>query len=265
MTAQEVITEILNNLKSQAKPGVNLLTLEHSCESLISIMGATSINKGYFPSWAKIPFPSVVCLSVNDTVNHGIPFDYILRDGDLLTIDCGINVQNVAADAGFTIPIGTISSRDERLLRYTKKALYMGISKIKLGVKITEVGKAIEKYAMLNGYVVSRRMNGHAIGKLMHEEPTIPMFNIGYEEVRVNDLSNRGYHYSFKEYDNIPVFYEGQVVCIEPHLTYKDEFGKITIDQWTCKTRDGKKSAMAEHMVKVTSLGPEILTKHIIE
>lgn len=246
MNAVEVLNELLANLIRRSKPGVNLLSLEITAETLLTLMGAESVNKGYQPSWAQTPFPSVLCLSVNDQIGHAPVRDYTLKDGDLLTIDCGVKVNNECADAGCTIGIGKITARDERLLRYTRHALLEGIQAIRVGEPITEVGKALEKYARRNGFVVLKRMSGHGIGSEMHMKPFIPMFDLG----------------KFAK-EPIPVFNEGQVVCIEPHLTYKDEFGIIDKDGWTVKARDGRKSAMAEHQVKVTSLGAEILTKHI--
>src|SRR5438034_4301390 len=127
MTAVNVLNELLKNLIIQAQPGVNLLELEGSAERQMQIMGAMSANKGYMPSYAKTPFPSNLCLSVNDEIGHAPARDYILKDGDLLKIDCGLFVDNLCADAGLTVPIGTASARDERLIRYTKRALMAGI------------------------------------------------------------------------------------------------------------------------------------------
>ncbi len=248
MTAIEVLNQLLDSIVHHARPGKNLLALELQAERLMLIMGATSANKGYQPQGVKVPFPSILCLSVNDEIGHAPARDYILKDGDLLTIDCGLFVDNLCADAGLTMPIGTVSSRDLRLLRYTKRALKMGISQIRTGVKITEVGRAIEKCANQNGFVVVKRMAGHGIGQQMHMEPVIPMFDFG---IPIHNTPPD------------PVFYEGQIVCIEPHLTYKDEFGILDSDGWTLRTRDKRKSAMFESMCKVTSLGAEILTKHI--
>lgn len=260
--AAEVVSEIVKGIIKRAEVGVNLLVLEQVAEGLMTILNATSANKGYHPSWAKIPFPSSICLGVNDVIVHGVPTDYVLKDGDLLTIDCGILVGNFAGDCGVTIPIGTISGRDTRLLRYTKRALLKGISVIKPGVKVTEVGKAIENYVRVNGFVVNKRFTGHGIGKAMHEEPRIPHYNIGQEEI-VEVLPSGKKKYIYKEYDNIPIFQVGQVICIEPHLTYRDEYGTLDKDGWTVRTRDGRNSAFAEEMVRVTELGAEILTTHI--
>lgn len=258
MKAIEVLDELLADLVFLATPGTNLQYLENNAELLLKQSGAISCNKGYQPKGAKTPFPSILCLSINDQIAHAPARNYILKDGDLLTIDCGLNVDNFCADAALTILIGMkISSRDERLLYYAKQATKVGISVIKPGVKITEVGKAIEKYANRNGYVIVKKLAGHGIGKTMHEEPTIPMYDIGLEENILTIKGKKSYYY--KDYDNIPTFKEGQIVCIEPHLTYKDELGILDDDGWTLRSRDGKRSAMFEHMVRVTKDGSEIL------
>lgn len=258
MKAIEILEALLNNLVISANPGQNLLDLERTAQTSLDLTGAISCNKGYAPS-GHTPFPTILCTSVNEEIAHAPSCrDYILQNGDLLTIDCGLNVDNFCADAAITISIGTISSRDERLLRYAKQATNVGISVIKPGVKITEVGKAIEQFANQNGYVIVKQLAGHGIGKTMHEEPTIPMYDIGQEEYVEIDKKHHK-RYSYKDFDNIPVFKEGQIVCIEPHLTYKDEFGILDDDGWTLRSRDGKRSAMFESMVKVTKEGSEIL------
>jgi methionyl aminopeptidase len=260
MTAIEVLNALLVDLVDKAQVGTNLMELETSAQTFLQIMGATSCNKGYAPN-GRSPFPSILCLSVNEEVAHAPAKLRVLQDGDLLTIDCGLSVDNFCADAAVTIPIGSISNRDARLLRYAKEATYVGIRAIQPGVKVTEVGKAIEGYAKRNGYVVVKPLAGHGIGKTMHEDPTIPMYDIGLEEiVTVNEKGKKAYEY--KEYTNTPTFQEGQIVCIEPHLTYKDEFGIVGSDGWTLSSRDEKRSAMFEHMARVTKFGAEILTKH---
>lgn len=263
MTGADTLSHLLRTLAEQALPGVNLLELESNAAMIIGLMGATSCNKNYQPEWAKSPFPSILCLAVNDEISHAPARDQILNDGDLLTIDCGIKVDNLCFDAALTVGIGEVSARDERLLRYSKKTLEMGISIIKPGVKVTEVGRTIENYAKQNGFVTNKRLNGHAIGEAMHLEPVIPMYNIGLERVP-SFVDKRGrQQYVYRDYQNIPVFVEGQMYCIEPHLSYKDEYGILGSDGWTVKTRDGRKASMFESMVKVTSTGVEILTTHI--
>ncbi len=260
--AAQTVSEVIKGVIRNAKPGVSLLVLEKQASDLIEILGAASLNKNYHPGWSEVPFPSVLCLNVNDGIGHGIPTSYVLKDGDLLTIDCGISIGGYAGDCGVTIPIGTVSSRDERLLRYTKQTILEGIKQVFPGNKVTEVGKAMQLFARKNGYVINKRMNGHGIGKAMHEKPSIPSYNIGLEEkITVDEKGKK--HYTSTEYESIPVFVAGQVICIEPYLSYKDEYGKLEVDHWTLSTRDGRKSAMVEHMIRVTPDGSEILTTHI--
>ena len=257
MIPEEVISEVLISIVEKAQIGVNLLELEKRAETAIAMRGAESANKGYQSSWSKSPFPSVVCLGVNEQVGHNIPRDYVLKDGDLLKIDCGIIINGQAGDAGLTIPIGKISNRDERLLRYTKRALYRGIKVIKVGGKVSDVGKAIEPYLGQMGFAVVRQMNGHGIGAQMHMKPMISHFIVPPTEKRV------GKKYEYTEVD-LGTFHEGQVVCIEPHVTYHRDIVREA-DGWGLKTRDGRKSAMFEHQVEISISGVRILTTHITE
>lgn len=245
----DLITKLLLELSGMAKVGVNLLDLEAHAEKFLKEHKAESINKGYKPDWAEKPFPSILCLSIDDEITHGIPKDRILKDGELLKIDVGIRYKGYCADSALTIPIGNLDSRDERLLRYTKRAVYVGIDKIKAGVEISEIGIAIERYLSQMGFVVNKALVGHGISKKMHEEPKIPMF----------DTTSR-----LTKGKKIPRLKVGQVICIEPHVSYKDPVGYVGDDGWTIKTRDGRKSAMYEHMVEVLKDGYKILTNHFI-
>lgn len=257
MLAHEVISEVLKSIVEKAQAGVNLLELEKRAETAISIRGAESANKGYKPAFANTPYPSVVCLGVNEQVGHNIPRDYVLQEGDLLKIDCGIIINGQAGDAGLTVPIGKISDRDERLLRYSKRALYQGIKVIKAAGKITDVGKAVETYLRQMGFSVVKQMNGHGIGSQMHIEPVIPHFVLPAIEKKI------GNKYEYTRPD-LGIFTEGQIVCIEPHVAYNEGVVREP-DGWGLKTIDGRKSVFFEHMIKVTNLGHEVLTTHINE
>ena len=163
-----------------------------------------------------------------------------------MNFDLSVKVGDFCGDAGVTIPIGQLSSRDERLLRYARRTCYAGIEVIKDGVNVIEIGHAIQKYANQMGFVVNENMAGHKISKEMHEKPMIPNFSVREEEI--------------EKYGAI--LKAGDVVCIEPMLTYKDYLGRLKSDGWTLETKDGKKSAMFEHMVLVTKDGYKILTDH---
>ena len=258
MTPAETITEVLRAVAEMAKPGVNILEIERRAETTMQILGAVSANKGYFPKWATSPFPSVICLGVNDVIAHAIPKEYELMDGDLLHVDCGLIVDGMCGDAGMTLPVGTISNKDERLLRFAKASLYEGIRMIRPGVKVTAIGEAIEDHARRNGYVVNKRFLGHGIGKEMHEHPSIPHYYIPPEQVRVGK-----HKWEQREITKVPTLEIGQVICLEPMLTYRDQSGYMSNDGWTFKTRDGRKSAFFEHMIRVTPDGHEVLTSHI--
>lgn len=257
MFPQEVVSEVIRAVIRDAKPGVSLLTLEQLADTTMSIMGATSYNKGYHPKWAPTPFPSTLCLGVNDVIAHAIPTDYILKEGDLLHIDCGVRVGDLAGDAGITIPIGEISTKDKHLLKYAKRALYAGIDVIRAGVDIIDIGRAIEYEARSHGFVVNRSMRGHGIGKDMHEEPFIAHFE---QDNREWDPKKKRY-IETKLKDPVRLV-AGQIICLEPMLTYKDDIGYIDKDGWTVRTRDGKKSAFFEAMIEVQDDGANILTTH---
>lgn len=245
------LSAILRATAERAAEGVSLKLLESTVEHLIATYGVTSINKGYVGHVdGHKPFPAVVCLGVNNIIAHGVPSDYVLMSGDMLSIDMGITKDGACADAALTIGIGDISNADERLLRHAKKALYECIRMVKPGVDVVDMGKQLDFWVLQRGYVTSRMFYGHGIGKGMHEDPLVPHFDVA-DIPKYPDI-----HYLLKI---------GDVICLEPYLTYKDRYGILLGDDWTTVTRDGKKSAMFEHMVKVTESGYTILTDHIEE
>ncbi len=256
MKPEEVITQTINTLVQAAKVGVSLLELEAMAETSISIMGAESYNKGYHPKWAPIPFPSVICLGVNDVIAHPIPTAYVLKDGDLLHIDIGIKINGLCGDAGMTIPIGKVSNKDRHLLKYARRALYSGLDQIKAGVDIADIGRAIEYEVVSHGFVVNRVFRGHGIGKDMHEAPFIPHY----------EIEDKKWNPTLRKYEEVPqekiILEVGQIICLEPMITYKDDVGYIDTDGWTTRTRDHRKSAFFEHMAVVEPEGCTILTKH---
>ena len=262
MKPAEVVSEVIKTVVERAKAGVSLLELEHTAEVAMQLYGAVSADKGYQRAWATRPFPGALCLGVNDVIAHGIPDSYQLKDGDLLSIDSGIVLDGWCADAATTIPIGEVSNKDERLLCYAQRALYKGIEVVRPGVKVTKIGEAIELYARQMGYVVNHVFFGHGIGKTMHEGLQIPHFELPRKEIKI-EIRPGKFKYEYKEPEGIPELSEGQVICIEPMLTYKDYTGGRDNDGWTFRTRDGKNSAMFESMVLVTDTGFEILTNHL--
>lgn len=261
MTPQEVVSQVIKAVIEKAEAGVSLLELDRQAETTLSILGAISYNKGYHPRWASVPFPFSICLGVNDVIAHGVPSDYKLKDGDLLSIDSGIKINGRCGDAAITIPIGEVSNKDKNLLKYAKRALYAGIEVIKAGLPLSEIGEAIETEAMRYGYVVNKTMRGHGIGAEMHESPFIPHFDTTQEEVIKPTRWQERNKYKYTK-QNLETLFAGQVICLEPMLTYKDDVGFLDKDGWTLRTRDGRKSAFFEHMIEVTQERYNIVTTH---
>lgn len=246
--APQIVSKILKRLSESCYEGVNLLQLEGMAEEMLKDLGAKSYNKGYTKYEGQKPYPAILCLNVNDEIAHTPPRDYKLKAGDLLTIDIGIKYKGYAGDAALTVGIGELSNRDRRLLKAAKKALYIGIGEVKAGVKISRIGIAIEQFCRIYGYSVNYSTGGHDIDKKMHNGMIIPMFDVSK---RITDPEKE------------PVLQEGQVICIEPVLSFEDNRGFLQEDGWTIKTRDGRKAAMFEHMIEVTKEGFKVLTDHI--
>ena len=235
-----IVTDILLELAEMTKPGVSLELLAELAERRIEEAGGEPCFKGYQPKWAKTPFPSVVCTSVEFEVCHGIPHNRILKEGEIISYDLGVKYKSGCGDACITIPVGEVNNRRQRAMRYGLEALYRGIKQVKAGIPISAIGKAIEDYCIENGYNVIKDFAGHHIGKEVHEKPYIS-------------------HYYRKEDDNV-FLKEGAVICIEPIITP----GKVNImigeDKWTAYVMDGQPVVQYEMMVLVTADGYEILT-----
>lgn len=249
--AAAIVSSIVGLVAAKAKPGVTLNQLDDYAAQLCKQFKAEPYNLGYKPFFATSPYPAILCLSVNDMIAHGIPNDYALKEGDTLNIDTGIKFNGVCGDCALTIPIGQIDNKTERLLRFANRACYAGIQKIKAGALVVEVAKAVETYAMQMNYVTNVVFCGHDIGEEMHKDLSIPFFT-SFDPRYVAAFAGKK-------------FVAGQVVCLEPMLTYKDRRGQLLQDGWGRVTADGKNSAMFEHMVLVKEDGYEILTDHFVK
>ena len=247
-----VVSSIIGLVAGRIKPGVKLTDLELYAFSLIKEFKAESYNLGYKPAWAATPFPSVLSTSVNNCIAHGIPTEYELKEGDLVNLDLGIKFNGVCGDCAMTVPVGQIENKHERLLRFANRACYMGIQQIKAGVSVADIGRAIETYAMQMGYVTNQVFSGHDIGEEMHGTGlVIPNFySLDARYIK---------HFGLKKLN------AGQVVCIEPMLTFKDKRGIMASNGWSLYTGDKKYSAMFEHMILVKEDGYEVLTDHFIK
>lgn len=220
-------------LKEFIKVGITTKELDKLAEDFIKNKGATSSFKGYNG------FPKSICTSVNEEVVHGIPSNYKLKDGDIISIDIGVCYKGYHGDSAWTYPVGNISDNKKFLLEETRKSLYKGLEQVKPGNRIGDIGFAIESYAKLKKLGVVKELVGHGVGSSIHEEPDIPNYG----------MPNTGH-----------ILKEGMVLAIEPMLNFGSEKIFLKEDDWTIITQDNKPSAHFEHTVLVVKDGYEILT-----
>ncbi|MGN6608904.1 MAG: type I methionyl aminopeptidase [Jatrophihabitans sp.] len=238
--AGSVVARALAAARAAAKPGVRLTELDGIARGVLADAGATSPFLGYQPSFADRPFPGVLCLSVNDAVLHGIPTAYRLRDGDLLSVDCGATLDGWTGDAAVSFVVGTPSADDLRLVERTESALQAGIEAARPGATIGDISAAIGRVARASGYGLHTDFGGHGVGRTMHESPSVP-----------NDgRAGRGLRLQ-----------PGLTIAIEPwFLAGGRDAYRIDPDGWTLRSDDGSRGAHAEHTIAVTADGPRILT-----
>ncbi|TVZ05221.1 type I methionyl aminopeptidase [Trebonia kvetii] len=238
--AGQVVADILTAARSTAAPGVTLAELDAAAREILTKAGATSPFFNYHPRFAPIPYPAVICTSVNDAALHGIPGDYRLRPGDLLSVDAGATLDGWVGDAAISFSVGTAHDGDAELIATTEAALAAGIAAAQPGGRLGDISAAIGKIGKAGGYGISTDLGGHGVGRTMHEDPHIP--NRG--------KAGRGLRL-------VP----GLVIAIEPWFIgggsddiYLDE------DGWTIRTGDGSRAAHVEHTIAITDDGPVILT-----
>jgi len=237
--AGRFVADVLAQTAAAAHVGVNLLELDALAHDLIRRRGAESCYIDYHPSFGASPFGKVICTSVNDAVLHGLPHDYRLQDGDLLTLDFAASVDGWVADSAVSLVVGTPRDEDLRLIDTTRRALTAGIEAAQPGGRIGDISAAIAAVAHAEGYSINTQFGGHGVGRTMHGDPHIS-----------NDgRAGRGYPLR-----------PGLVVAIEPwflettHEIYTDR------DGWTLRSADGSRGAHSEHTVAITDDGPLVLT-----
>lgn len=238
--AGKVVADALAAVRAAAAPGVRLNELDGTAREVLRAAGATSPFLGYQPRFASTPFPGVVCTSVDDAVLHGIPGRYALREGDLLSVDCGALLDGWAGDAATTFSVGAPRPGDPELVAATREALAAGIAAAVPGARIGDVSATIGAVARERGCGVGTDFGGHGIGRTMHEDPSVP-----------NDgRAGRGLRLQ-----------PGLVVAIEPWF-FAGGRGDYTIDDdgWTLRSAHGLPGAHEEHTVAVTEDGPVVLT-----
>lgn len=233
------IADLLDDLARRARPGVNLLDLEDRARALITQRGATSCYWDYAPSFGRGPFRNVICLSVNDAVLHGLPHDYTLRDGDLLSMDIAVSIDGWVADSAHSVIVGVPRPEDERLIEATETALKAGIAAAVPGNRLGDISAAIGAVAAEYGYPVNTEFGGHGLGRTMHEDPHVP--NTG--------RAGRGL-----------TLRPGLTLALEPWFAAGTD--KITYDPdgWTIRSADGSRTAHSEHTIAITGGAPLVLT-----
>jgi methionyl aminopeptidase len=236
----QVVAQVLAAVRSQARAGTRLAELDEAARTVLAEAGATSPFLGYRPSFAPVPYPAVICTSVNDAALHGIPGGYRLADGDLLSVDCGAVLDGWAADAAISFTIGPARSGDARLIATTEAALRAGIAAAVPGARIGDISAVIGAAGRAGGYGICTDFGGHGVGRAMHEDPHIP--NEG--------PAGRGRRLT-----------PGLVIAIEPwFLAGGQDSYYIDDDGWTIRSGDGSRAAHAEHTVAITADGPQVLT-----
>ncbi|WP_458685560.1 type I methionyl aminopeptidase [Nocardia tengchongensis] len=234
------VAGVLAELKDKAQIGVNLLDLEAVVRARIRERGAVSCYWDYSPSFGRGPFRNTVCLSVNDAVLHGLPFDYTLRDGDVLSMDLAVGIDGWVADSAVTTIIGAPDPEDARLIRATETALDAAIAVAEPGNTVGDLSAAIAEVARAHGYRVNTEFGGHGLGRTMHEDPHIP--NTG--------RPGRGFRLR-----------PGLTIAIEPWFARGTDRIVTDPDGWTLRSADGSRTAHSEHTIAITETGPQILTR----
>jgi methionyl aminopeptidase len=231
-----IVRQVLDEVRSMVAPGVTTMDLERAAEKKIAELGAKPAFKGYYD------YPCVLCTSVNEEIVHGIPSEKrALKEGDIVSIDCGVVLDGYYGDAAITVPVSdAVKPELRKLLTVTEESLYKGIDQALIGNSVGDVGAAVQEHVEANGFSVVREFVGHGIGTRLHEEPQVPNFGA------------RGHGAKLRE---------GMVLAIEPMVNYGKPETRVLGDKWTAVTVDGSFSAHFEHCVAVTKDGPVILTK----
>ena len=234
------VAEVLTELSGLADIGVNLLDLELHARDMVERRGAESCYWDYDPSFGRGPFRNVICLSVNDAVLHGLPHDYRLADGDVLTMDFAVSIDGWVADAARTVIVGTPAAADARLVRATEEALEAGPPAARPGNRLGDLSAAIGAVAADYGYPVNLEFGGHGLGRTMHEDPHVP---------------NRG-----KPGRGMKLR-AGMTLALEPWLAAGTDRIVFDRDGWTIRSADGSRAAHTENTVAITESGPLVLTR----
>jgi methionyl aminopeptidase len=237
--AGRFVAEVLTRLEETADVGVNLLELDALAHRMIRERGAESCYIDYHPSFGAMPFGKVLCTSVNDAVLHGLPHDYTLRDGDLLSLDFAVSVDGWVADSALSLVVGTPDQRDLDLIETTRRALDAAIAVAQPDNRLGDISSAIGEVARAQGLRVNTQFGGHGVGRTMHGDPHV-----------ANDgRPGRGFRLR-----------PGLVIAIEPWFLHTTDEIFTDPDGWTIRSRDGSRGAHSEHTIAITEDGPIVFT-----
>ncbi len=237
--AGRFVAETLATLRSETKVGTNLLDIDKHAHELIRKAGAESCYIDYHPSFGASPFGKVICTSVNDAVLHGLPHDYNLRDGDLVSLDFAVSVDGWVCDSAVSFVVGTPRDEDLRLIDTTQRALDAAITAAQVGNKIGDISAAIAEVCYAGDYTINTDFGGHGVGRTMHGDPHVP-----------NDgRAGRG----------VPLR-DGLVLALEPWLLESTNKLFTDPDGWTLRSTDSSRGSHSEHTVAITAAGPIVLT-----
>ena len=231
--AGKVVAEMHEVTRAAIRPGVTTLELNALAAEVLEKRGARSNFLNYHG------FPAVICTSPNEMIVHGIPGSYVLKEGDIISVDCGAIIEGYHGDAAYTAGVGEISALAKKLIEVTERSLWAGIDQLVIGNRLHEVGRAVQEVAEAAGFSVVREYVGHAIGTAMHESPQVPNYWPGSPG---------------------PTLKEGMVFAVEPMVNVGTPATYELEDGWSVVTQDGKLSAHFEHTIAVTDNGPEVFT-----
>ena len=237
--AGRFVASVITALIEKADVGVNLLELDELAHKMIRDRGAESCYIDYHPSFGASPFGKVLCTSVNEAVLHGLPHDYVLQDGDLLSVDFAASVDGWVSDSAYSLVVGTPREEDLRLIDVADRALTAGIEQAVVGNRLGDISYAIGSVARDAGLSVNLQFGGHGVGRTMHGDPHV-----------AND-GRPGRGFKLKA---------GLVIAIEPWFLHTTDEIYIDADGWTIKSQDGSRGAHMEHTIAITDDGPQILT-----
>ena len=237
--ANQLVGRTLGELAKHIKPGVTTLQLDKIADEFIRDNGAVPTFKG-FPNPYGGPFPASICTSVNDVVVHGVPnAETVLKEGDIISVDCGTLLNGFNGDSAYTFCVGEVSEEVRKLLKTTKESLYLGIENAVAGKHLGDISSAVQEHCEAQKYGIVRELTGHGIGREMHEDPQVPNYG------------RRG---------NGVMLKAGMCIAIEPMITMGDRAIWLDKDRWTIRTRDGKPAAHFEHTIVVRKGKAEILS-----